>query len=64
MLDENAKLKKILEWVIQEEEDAGASADKAYAVNREYAYHRYNHVWATYGKVRKYMENIMQNDSL
>lgn len=60
-MDENAKLKKILEWVTQEEEDAGKSADKAYDANRESAYQRYNYVWATYGNVRKYMENIINN---
>jgi hypothetical protein len=58
-MDENTKLKKMLEWVIQEEEDAGKSADKAYEANRESAYIRYNYVWATFGKVRKYIENLM-----
>jgi len=57
----NEKLNKVLEWVIQEEEEAGASADKAYDANRESAYQRYNHVWVTYGKVRKYIENIIKN---
>ena len=50
----------MLEWVTQEEEDAGINADKAYENKRDSAYIRYNYVWATFGKVRKYIENIIE----
>ena len=50
----------MLEWETQEEEDAGINADKAYENKRDSAYIRYNYVWATFGKVRKYIENIIE----
>ena len=60
MEDKNEKIEKLLTWIRDKEEEAGVQADKAFDLNREVAYSRYNNIWATYGKVRKYIEELEQ----
>ena len=61
MEDKSDKIEKLLQWVKDNEEEAGLQADKACDLNREIAYSRYNNVWSTYGKVRKYIEELMKS---
>lgn len=61
MGDENKKLEILLQWVKDKEKENGEKADNAYDLNKEMLYSRYNNIWATYGKVKEYIEELLEN---